>query len=159
MEPLTSATLLPIIQLSITPVILISGEGALMLTLTGRMGRIVDRTRSLAGQVRQLAAAGDDATAGSERQHLESQLEIMWRRSRLIRRAVTFAGLSMLVACGLVLLTFATAMLKQDLSLFMIIFFTSSILLLIAALTAFLRDIHVSLHALHLEVIRARQGL
>jgi hypothetical protein len=159
MEPLTSATLLPIIQLSITPVILISGEGALMLTLTGRMGRIVDRTRSLAGQVRQLAAAGDDATAGSERQHLESQLEIMWRRSRLIRRAVTFAGLSMLVACGLVLLTFATAVLKQDLSPFMIIFFTGSILLLIAALTAFLRDIYVSLHALHLEVIRARQGL
>jgi hypothetical protein len=159
MEPLTSGTLLPIIQLSISPVILISGEGALMLTLTGRMGRIVDRTRILAGQVRQLAASGDDATAGSERQHLENQLEIMWRRSRLIRRAVTFAGLSMLVACGLVLLTFATAMLKQDLSLFMIIFFTSSILLLIAALTAFLRDIHVSLHALHLEVIRARQGL
>ena len=159
MEPLTSGTLLPIIQLSITPVILISGEGALMLTLTGRMGRIVDRTRSLAGQVRQLAAAGDDATAGSERQHLESQLEIMWRRSRLIRRAVTFAGFSMLVACGLVLLTFATAMLKQDLSLLMIIFFTGSILLLIAALTAFLRDIHVSLHALHLEVIRARKGL
>ena len=123
------------------------------------MGRIVDRTRSLAGQVRQLAAAGDDATVGSERQHLENQLEIMWRRSRLIRRAVTFAGLSMLVACGLVLLTFATAILKQDLSLFMIVFFTSSILLLIAALTAFLRDIHVSLHALHLEVVRARQGL
>ena len=65
MEPLTSGTLLPIIQLSITPVILISGEGALMLTLTGRMGRIVDRTRSLAGQVRQLAAAGDDATASA----------------------------------------------------------------------------------------------
>lgn len=159
MEPFTSGTLLPIIQLSITPVILISGEGALMLTLTGRMGRIVDRTRSLAGQVRQLAAAGDDATAGSERQHLESQLEIMWRRSRLIRSAVTYAGFSMLVACGLVLLTFATAILKQDLSLFMIIFFTGSILLLIAALTAFLRDIYVSLHALQLEVARARQGL
>lgn len=159
MEPLASSTLLPIIQLSITPVILISGEGALMLTLTGRMGRIVDRTRSLAGQVRQLAAAGDVATEGSERQHLETQLEIMWRRSRLIRSAVTFAGLSMLVACGLVLLTFATAVLKQDLSLLMIIFFTGSILLLIAALTAFLRDIYVSLHALHLEVARARKGI
>ena len=159
MEPLTSSTLLPIIQLSITPVILISGEGALMLTLTNRMGRIVDRTRSLAGQVRQLAAAGDDATAGSERQHLETQLEIMWRRSRLIRWAVTYAGLSMLVACGLVLLTFATAVLAQDLSRYMMIFFMGSILLLIAALAAFLRDIYVSLHALQLEVARARQGL
>ena len=159
MEPLTSQTLLPIIQLSITPVILISGEGALMLTLTNRMGRIVDRTRSLAGQVRALAAGSAGATAADERKHLESQLEIMWRRSRLIQRAVTFAGLSMLVACGLVLLTFATAVLAADLSGFMIVFFMTSILLLIAALTAFLRDIYVSLHALQLEVGRARRGV
>jgi len=83
----------------------------------------------------------------------------MWRRSRLIRWAVTYAGLSMLVACGLVLLTFATAVLAQDLSRYMMIFFMGSILLLIAALAAFLRDIYVSLHALQLEVARARQGL
>jgi len=155
MDALNTVTLLPIIQLSITPVILISGEGALMLTLTNRMARIVDRTRSLAGQVRQLAAAGGDTN--SERQHLESQLEIMWRRSRLIRRAVTFAALSMLVACMLVLVTFANAMLKHDLSLLMIVAFTASILLLISALTAFLRDIYLSLHALELEVGRARR--
>jgi len=159
METLNSDTLLPIIQLSITPVILISGEGALMLTLTNRMGRIVDRTRSLAGQVRQLATGTGGPAAGDERKHLETQLEIMWRRARLIRRAVTFAGLSMLVACGLVLLTFATALLEQDLAVFMMVFFTTSILLLIAALTAFLRDIYVSLHALNLEVTRARQGI
>jgi hypothetical protein len=65
-EALTSETLLPIIQLSITPVILISGEGALMLTLTNRMGRIVDRTRSLAGQVRALST-GTPAKACSWR--------------------------------------------------------------------------------------------
>jgi hypothetical protein len=157
-EAITSETLLPIIQLSITPVILISGEGALMLTLTNRMGRIVDRTRSLAGQVRSLAAGPAGKGAEDERKHLESQLEIMWRRSRLIRQAVTFAGLSMLVACGLVLLTFATAVLEEDLSLFMMVFFMTSILLLVAALVAFLRDIHVSLHALQLEVGRARRG-
>jgi Na+/melibiose symporter-like transporter len=158
-EALTSETLLPIIQLSITPVILISGEGALMLTLTNRMGRIVDRTRSLAGQVRALAAGSAAKGGEDERKHLESQLEIMWRRALLIRRAVTFAGLSMLVACGLVLLTFATAVLEEDLSLPMMVFFMTSILLLIAALAAFLRDIYVSLHALRLEVGRARRGV
>jgi hypothetical protein len=65
----------------------------------------------------------------------------------------------MLVACGLVLLTFATAVLEEDLSLAMMVFFMTSILLLIAALTAFLRDIYVSLHALQLEVGRARRGV
>lgn len=148
MESLAASAFLPIIQLAITPVILISGVGALMLTLTNRMARIVDRTRVLAVQVQ--AAAGDD------RRHLENQLTIMWRRAKLIRMAVTFAGLSMLVACVLVIAIFAAALLETDLTGSLKVLFTASILLLIAALGAFLRDIYVSLHALKLEVDRAR---
>jgi hypothetical protein len=142
----TTSSLLPVIQLAITPVILISGMGALMLTMTNRMGRIVDRTRILAGQVRQ---AKDD-----DRQHLEEQLKIMWQRAQLIRRAVTFNGLSMLVACLLVVAIFAGAMLKRDLGPLLLVLFGGSILLVIAALVAFLQDIFVSLHALRLEVER-----
>ncbi|MEY3775968.1 MAG: hypothetical protein RLZZ129_2748 [Verrucomicrobiota bacterium] len=148
MESLAASAFLPIIQLAITPVILISGVGALMLTLTNRMARIVDRTRVLAVQVQ--AATGDD------RRHLENQLTIMWRRAKLIRMAVTFAGLSMLVACVLVIAIFAAALLETDLTGSLKVLFTASILLLIAALGAFLRDIYVSLHALKLEVDRAR---
>jgi hypothetical protein len=149
MESLATSAFLPIIQLAITPVILISGVGALMLTLTNRMARIVDRTRLLAVQVQ--AAAGDD------RRHLENQLTIMWRRAKLIRMAVTFAGLSMLVACVLVIAIFAAALLETDFTGSLKVLFTASILLLIAALGAFLRDIYVSLHALKLEVDRARR--
>lgn len=148
MESIAASAFLPIIQLAITPVILISGVGALMLTLTNRMARIVDRTRVLAGQVR--------VATGDERRHLETQLDIMWRRAQLIRMAVTFAGLSMLVACVLVIVIFAAALLEVDLTGGLKVLFTASILLLIAALGAFLRDIHVSLHALKLEVDRAR---
>jgi len=141
--------LLPIIQLAITPVILISGMGALMLTMTNRMGRIVDRTRSLAGLVR--------GAAGDERRHLEGQLDIMWRRAVFIRQAVTFNGMSMLVACLLVIAIFANAVRGWQLEVVIMVLFTGSILLLIAALTMFLRDIFASLRALRLEVDRARQ--
>jgi Protein of unknown function (DUF2721) len=150
MDALATTSLLPVIQLAITPVILISGMGALMITLTNRMARIVDRTRSLAGQVGQ--ASGDD------RRHLESQLDIMWQRAQLIRRAVTFNGLSMLVACFLVVAIFGGAMLGRDLGPVMLVLFAASIFLLIASLVAFLRDINVSLHAVQLEVERVRQG-
>jgi hypothetical protein len=44
-----SDSLLPMIQLAITPVILIAGVGSLLLSMTNRLGRIVDRTRILAG--------------------------------------------------------------------------------------------------------------
>ena len=140
---------LPLIQLAVTPVILISGVGALMLTLTNRMGRIVDRTRTLAGQVRG-AAAG-------EREHFETQLEIMWRRAKLVRRAVRSAGLSMLLSCLLVMVIFVDASIQREFGAEIVVFFVASIVALIAALLSFLRDIVVSLRALRLEVERARR--
>src|SRR3954470_10367652 len=75
MEGPISSSLLPMIQLAITPVILITGLGSLLLTMTNRMGRIVDRTRILAGQARAAAAVG-------ERAHIESQLRIMYQRAK-----------------------------------------------------------------------------
>jgi type IV secretory pathway VirB6-like protein len=147
MESLSS--LLPIIQLAITPVILISGMGALMITLTNRMARIVDRTRELA----ELIPEADP----DERQHLENQLAIMWRRTLMIRRAVTSNGLSMLVSCLLIVVLFAAAMFDWNLRVVVLVLFAASILLLTASLVDFLRDIFVSLHALQLQVARARQ--
>lgn len=150
MEAFSANSLLPGIQLAITPVILISGMGALMLTLTNRMGRIVDRTRGIAVQLQSAPTA--------ERPHLESQLAIMWQRAQLIRRAVTFTGLSMLVACLLVVAIFGGALLDRNLGVVILVLFAASILLLIASLVAFLRDIYVSLRALGLEVERARRN-
>ncbi|HWA25189.1 MAG TPA: DUF2721 domain-containing protein [Lacunisphaera sp.] len=147
MESLSS--LLPIIQLAITPVILISGMGALMITLTNRMARIVDRTR-------ELAEAIPDSDA-DERRHLDDQLTIMWRRSLMMRRAVTCNGLSMLLACLLIVALFGAAMFDWNMRVVVLLLFAASIMLLTASLVDFLRDIYVSLHALHLQVQRARQ--
>jgi hypothetical protein len=140
--------LLPIIQLAITPVILISGMGALMITLTSRMARIVDRTRELAEAI--------PAADADERRHLESQLDIMWDRSLMMRRAVTCNGLSMLLACLLIMVLFGAAMFEWNMKGAVLGLFGASILMLTASLVDFLRDIYVSLHALKLQVQRAR---
>ncbi len=147
-EP-TSSQFLPVIQLAISPMILMTGVGGLMLTLTNRMGRIVDRTRALAEKVR---GAGE-----ADRAHFVSQLEIMWRRAKLVRQAVTFAGTSMLLACLLVVVIFVDASLHRAFGIELVVTFLASILCLIAALVNFLRDIWVSLHALRLEVERAER--
>lgn len=148
MEPAASNQFLPVIQLAISPMILMTGVGGLMLTLTNRMGRIVDRTRSLAEKVRSAAAP--------ERAHFESQLEILWGRAKMIRLAVTFAGTSMLLACLLVVVIFIDASVHREFGVELVVTFLASVLCLIAALVNFLRDIWVSLHALRLEVDRAR---
>lgn len=147
MDNVLQSSALPLIQLAITPVILLSGVGALMITLTNRMGRIVDRTRTLAGLVH--------GAASSDRAHFASQLQILWRRAKLVRLAVTLAGLSMLFSCLLVMVIFVDASVQRQFGVEMVVIFAASILCLIAALGAFLRDIFLSLRALHVEVDRA----
>lgn len=146
---LAHASLLPVIQAAITPVILISGTGMLMLTLTNRMGRAVDRTRALAGQLRE--------RRGLDNRHLESQLDVLYKRTRLIRWAVVYAVTSMLLECLLILTIFAGSLAGLDAGTAMLALFVCSIGLLIAALVCFLRDIHLSLVALDREVEWARE--
>ena len=40
--------LVPILQMAVGPVILISGVGLLLLSMTNRLGRVIDRSRLLA---------------------------------------------------------------------------------------------------------------
>jgi hypothetical protein len=141
-------SLLSLIQLAITPVILISGMGALMITLTNRMARVVDRTR-------ELAEAMPTATA-DDRAHLDDQLHIMWGRALMLRRAVTCNGMSMLIACFMIVTIFGVAKFGLQLDWLVLSLFACSILCLTASLVDFLHDIFVSLHALKLQVDRAR---
>jgi hypothetical protein len=145
----TANSLLPVIQASTTPVILISGMGLLLLTMTNRMGRLIDRTRIYAAQLREAAPEGQ--------RKLEVQLELTWRRAKIVRRSLTFATSSMLLSAGLIIAIFAGTTLGVDLRAVILVLFLGAILLLIAALVAFLRDIFLSLEALELEVKQARE--
>src|SRR5512147_29950 len=95
--------LLPILQVAIGPVILISGVGLLLLTLSNRFGRAVDRSRLLAREMR-------DAR-GEERQRLSRQVEILYRRARLIRLSITLVVVSVLLSALLIIALFLTALL------------------------------------------------
>jgi len=150
MDSLTVSPLLPVIQAATAPVILISGLGLLLLTMTNRMGRIIDRTRIYASHLRQAAPA--------ERRNLEEQLEMTWRRAKIVRAALTLATSSMLSSSALVITVFAGATLHLDLSLLIIIFFLAAMVFLVGSLISFLRDIFVSLVALRIEVQQARNS-
>ena len=150
MDPHPIYSLLPIIQASTTPVILISGLGLLLLTMTNRMARIVDRTRVYAAQLRRAEA--------DEKRQLEIQLEHTWRRAKIVRLSLTFVTSSMLASSALVIAIFLGATLRVDLGELMLVLFLGAIVLLVAGLVTFLRDIFLSLAALRLEVQQARES-
>jgi hypothetical protein len=144
---IASNSLLPMIQLAITPVILITGLGSLMLTMTNRLGRIVDRTRILAGQAQ---AAKDDS-----RRHVEAQLRILYRRAKFVRKAVIFNTLGMFTSGLLVVVIFVSALAGVEAAPLILTLFMAAIACLLTALGFFLSDINLTLKALGLEVQRS----
>jgi hypothetical protein len=144
MPPIQVRELIPILQIAIGPVILISGIGLLLLTLTNRFGRAVDRSRQLGREMREVNSA--------DRQRLAGQVEILYRRSRVIRLSIITAAFSVLLASVLIIVLFLTVLTKRELGLAIIALFICCMASLILSLAAFIRDIQLSLKALHLEL-------
>ena len=138
------AELVPILQMAVGPVILISGIGLLLLTMTNRFGRIIDRSRILAQQRRSEDAA--------ERRRAEAQVAILWRRATLVRRAIALASVSVLGAALLVIVLFVAALTRAEASWLVIAIFVGSLTALIGSLVAFLQEINHSLLALKLDL-------
>jgi uncharacterized protein DUF2721 len=138
------AELVPILQMAVGPVILISGIGLLLLTMTNRFGRIIDRSRILAQQRRSEDAA--------ERRRAEAQVAILWRRATLVRRAIALASVSVLGAALLVIVLFVAALTRAEAGWLVIAIFGASLAALIGSLLAFLQEINQSLLALKLDL-------
>jgi hypothetical protein len=136
--------LIPVLQVAIGPVILISGVGLLLLTLTNRFGRAVDRSRQLAREMREVE--------GREQARFTGQVQILYRRARLIRLSIIMAALSVLLASVLIISLFLTALMKLEVGPFISLLFIGCMLSLIVSLCAFIQDIHLSLVALRLEL-------
>ncbi len=140
----TLSQLIPLLQIATAPVILISGVGLILLSMTNRLGRAIDRSRILSTE---LAAA-----QGEERIVIEQQIGILWKRARLIRSGIIFVSMSALNAAILVIVIFFTTLFKFEMAWLIILLFTLCMASLIASLVFLIRDINLSLSALRLEL-------
>jgi hypothetical protein len=143
-EAMILEELIPVLQVAVGPAILISGDGLLLLTMTNRLGRTIDRSRQLISLVEE----GDDET----RQKCQAQLKILWRRATLLRSAIFMATASALLAALLVVLIFLSVLMKWQIGWLICAVFVGCLFALIGSLGYFLRDINQTLHALALEV-------
>ena len=134
-----------LMQASISPVALISGVGLLILSLTNRLGRVMDRLRHVLDQRRKVAAPEP---------HLDRQVPVLHRRARILRASITASVVCVLLASVLVLLLFMSAISDAPFTLLVIAVFALSLLSLIASLALFLFDMNLSLRALQEELRR-----
>ena len=114
------------LQLAVSPVILISAYGLLLLSMTNRLGRAIDRARQL-------------VLEGSAK---EEQIAIIARRALWIRRAAL-----------LVLVLFGSVHLPVNVGPAVSVLFIGSLVCLVVGLIYFLVDIFASLQAMEAELL------
>ena len=136
--------LIPVLQVAIGPVILISGVGLLLLTLTNRFGRAVDRARVLGREMRGLSE--------ESRHRLKGQVAILYHRARLIQVAIFSAAGSVLLAAVLIIVLFLTALTQLEVAWLLAGIFIACMASLIVSLGCFIKEIQLSLVALKLEL-------
>lgn len=136
MNPTGMAEVTQSIQVAVAPVFLLSGVGVVLTVLTNRLGRIIDRARSL-------EKALEEPTAPS-REDREGELRDLSRRGRMIQLAISLSALCALLICLVIVALFAGAALARDLSRLIMVLFTAGLGAFIAALLVFLLEIRAA---------------
>jgi uncharacterized protein DUF2721 len=125
------------IQLAVAPVFLLTGIGAILSVLAGRLARIIDRARVL-------EAALATAPAPKQRE-IGEHLSSLLRRSRLVHGAISLATTSALLVCAVIAALFLAVFFSVDLSDEVGIVFVASMVALIVALILFLWEVHIAI--------------
>src|SRR5262244_4277929 len=88
MDALSSS--LAVLTAMITPALLMSASGTMVLSTSTRLGRVIDRVRVLSDRLRHLSDGDQSADFfEEERAMLFDQLDKLTSRSRLLQRALT----------------------------------------------------------------------
>jgi len=132
-----------VIQLSVAPVFLITGVGALLAVMASRLARVIDRARALESAWGKLE--------GGERNAAAMELRVLSNRAHLASWAINFSAVSALLVCLVIVTLFVDAMLAGTrLRWVVACLFVMSMVSLIGAVICFLREVYLATHALRI---------
>lgn len=133
-----------ILQNSVSPVVLISGIGLLILSITNRYGRTIDRARVLKKEIIHASA--------TEKEIIIKEINVLYRRSRILLYSISAAVVSVLLVCILIVTLFIGYFFHLDLFILGTVCFVLSLLSLITSTLLFIRDMTISLQAVKLDI-------
>ena len=122
-----------VIQLAIAPVFLLTGVGTLLMVLTNRLARIIDRTRALE----------DRLDNGPDEAHMD-ELDVLYGRWHLVNLAIALSTACGLLVCLVIALLFLGDTTNLPLDQYIAALFVSAMVALIGAFVYLLREIFVA---------------
>jgi hypothetical protein len=138
---------------SIAPVIVISGVGLLLLSITNRYGRAIDRARLLARGLEK-----SDPESARRRNLGCDELRFTNDRAHVLRSSMLYASASIFFVSLTILSLFAEQALQLQKDYIALPFFTLCLLSLVVSMCYLIRDITMSLSAPELEVSDRMRG-
>jgi predicted membrane channel-forming protein YqfA (hemolysin III family) len=132
MQPESPESLSKAIQLSVAPVFLLTGIGALMNVISGRLTRIVDNAR----RTKEALDAGETLQ--------EWQQSIYRRRMWLTIRAIELLTAAALLISGVVAVMFFSVISQVNLTPVVVPMFITAMLLVMLASICFLREVRMA---------------
>lgn len=146
MESFNIESFSKLMQLSVSPAVLISGVGLLLLSVTNRLGRAIDRSRVCVKEL--------DHAEGARREEQLDQLRILLRRAGLLRTSVCMLVGSIFFSCLMILLLFLKGFGGVHAEMALVLAFLLNLVVLLGSVAFLLADVFLSLKALRIEVSR-----
>jgi hypothetical protein len=137
------STIAHLIQLSIAPVFLLAGIGAILNVLAQRLARVVDRARVLEKEF--------EGLSDGQRERAAAELELLDRRMTVVNQAISACTASALFVCLVISILFVADLADIDWGRPIALLFVVAMLLLTIGLILFLFEIRLAARSLRVR--------
>ena len=135
------ASVISVLQTALAPAFLLVAVGSLLNVLTGRLARIVDRSRDLQRQYAD--------TDGPAHERVVRELRITKKRMRVVGSAKLLAVLSAISVCAEIAVLFLMGLTQFSAAWVAVAVFMLALALLSACLVQFVREIRLATYAIY----------
>ena len=139
-------TIAHVIDISVAPVFLLAGISGLLMVLTNRLARTIDRSRSL-------QAATNYTVLPQHKTAIEREMSSLLKRSRFINLEINFATLSALMVCFVIIALFSGSLVNSNVALLVASLFIVCMVMLAAAFSCFLVEVFIASRSLRTTLI------
>jgi len=139
-------TIAHVIEISVAPVFLLAGISGLLMVLTNRLARTIDRSRSL--QLAELALLLPDQKVA-----IESEMNSLLKRSRFINLSISLATCSALLVCIVIIMLFLGSLVSINVAQVIASLFIVCMVVLSAAFSCFLAEVFIAARSLRASLV------
>lgn len=135
-----------VIEISVAPVFLLAGISGLLMVLTNRLARTIDRSRSL-------QAATTSQILVKYKAVIDKEMLNLLKRSRFINLAINLSTASALMVCFVIIALFLGSIINVNFAFVVACLFIICMLFLVLAFFCFFMEVFIAMRSLRASLV------